>query len=264
MLWRSKVSFSTDPLPSIKPRSLLRHGLHRSKVWVSTEPLPSIKPRSLPSHGLYRAKVSFSTEPLTSIKFRSILSHGLYLAKISVSTELSPSIKPRSLLSPRSIPRHILVLYEVPIEHQDFVCRCVYAVFFSVSVFALWLHFVGLALVLCSGALLVCLCWAWLGFSAVDCTSTVRIGVLSLSHPAPQVSVSTEQKSWSLPSKAFVSISLKSRSLPSKSLVLYQALGLYRTQDSVSPEQDSAAGFLGINLCKQVNAEVSNCDKTDF
>jgi hypothetical protein len=68
--------------------------------------------------------------------------------------------------------------------------------------------------------------------------SNIRIGVLPLSHPTPQVSVSI---------------------VPSKSLVQYQALGLYRTQDSVSPEQDSADELFGINLCKQVKGSL-NCD----
>jgi hypothetical protein len=67
--------------------------------------------------------------------------------------------------------------------------------------------------------------------------SNIRIGVLPLSHPTPQVSVS----------------------IPSKSLVQYQALGLYRAQDSISPEQDSAGELLGINLCEQVKGSL-NCD----
>jgi hypothetical protein len=96
--------------------------------------------------------------------------------------------------------------------------------------------------------------------STDDCMSTVRNGVLSLSHPAPQVLVSTEQKSWYLP---------RSKSLRlycAKSLGLYQAKVSFSTKPSVSTEPKTrsllsmraqpAFSESTFNLCKQVNGSL--------
>jgi hypothetical protein len=80
-------------------------------------------------------------------------------------------------------------------------------------------------------------CWASLVLPADDCMPTTRIGVVPLIHSAPQVSVSTEQKSWSLPSKrlrfycAEISVSTKqtSRSPPIPRSRPNPRLGLSRT-----------------------------------
>jgi hypothetical protein len=126
------------------------------------------------THG--NSKVSFSAEPLPSIKSRSLLSHGLHHAKslvlygapiehqASLSTKPSSTPRQKSRSLPHSIRLQSLVLYRAPTKHQASVCCCVYVVIFSVSVFALWLHLGGHALVLCSGALVLCLCLARLGF----------------------------------------------------------------------------------------------------
>jgi hypothetical protein len=228
-----RATFDTNT--AAKPQSLPSH--------VDTTP----KSRSLPSH--YRAptenKASVYTEPQSIPRqclglFRALTEH-----QALVSTE------------PRSIPRQSLVLCGAPTEHQASVCRWVYAVIFSVSAFAVCLTRFG---TLFGRAVMPC--WASLVLSTDDCMSTVRIGVLSLSQTVPQVSVSTEQKSWSLPSKSLclycakvssISTKQESRSLPSPQSLPNPRFGSLSSMTAHFSESTFASKSM----------EVSNCDITD-